>query len=335
MGATLDPALRHGVGASEVAALFGLHPYLTPLGLYTRILGIGTGHETIAQRRGTRIEGYLAGEYAEREGLFPTASPHAARDGGPWLLDGETQRHPEHRLLIASPDRVVVRDGQPVRLVEIKTARSRAGWADPDETPDGVPDHYALQVQHQLLVGVDVGGRHFWPQEAHLVASVGHLDDFRVYTIQASPAVHRAILERVERFWAEHVEPRVPPAWDGSDAGSALLRAMYPEDRLPLEPAPPEAEPIMAELRRARADVEAAQAREATAKQIVEAIIGDRQGLAGRGWRVTWKRAKDSRSVDWEAVAKAACATPALIEQHTSVRPGTRRFLPRWDEEAT
>ena len=327
MPATLDPALRQGIGASQVAALFGCHPYLTPLGLYCQVLGLEPPSDSPVMRRGTKLEGYIAEEYAARNGLWT--------GGVTGLVDLGTQRHPEHKLLIASPDRVVVLDGgEVVRLIEIKTARSRAGWSDPEEVEDGVPLHYSLQVQQQLLVGVEAGGRHQWPQEAHLVACVGSLDDLSIYTIRASAKVHAAIVERVERFWTDHVEPRVPPPWDGSEAGAALLKAMYTADRLPPVAAPPELEPIAAELRAAKADLAAAEARVDTAQQILKASVADAAGMQGSAWRCSWKRNRPSHPVDWEAVAREAGASETLIQKHTAERPGARVFRFTWSDDA-
>lgn len=333
MSATLDPKLRQGIGASESACLFGLNPYMTPLDLYARIVGLVVDLPTQVQKRGAKAERYIADEYADREGLFLDDHFNALPDDGNWLVEPPTQRHPHHAILIASPDRLVVRNGAPARLLEIKTARSHKGWEDPDEMPDGVPPHVMVQVQHQLLVGVEWNGEHFWPDEAHVAACVGHLDDYRIYTIKRSETIGLAITEKVEAFWSEHVEPRIPPAFDGSAAGDALLKALYPADARPALVAVAtthEANAIMAELKMAQAEADRWQAKADTAKQIVKSFIGDGAGIEGDGWRATWKRNKDSEVTDWKAVAQALAPSDALIAAHTTTKAGARTFRPSW-----
>jgi predicted phage-related endonuclease len=328
VSATLDSALRQGVGASEVAALFGMHPYLSALGLYARIVAPQDVTATAVQRRGMRAERYLADEYAERHGLLEVYGVRSDWDKAIWCPP--TQRHPVHDFLIASPDRIEFHDGNPVRVVEIKTARSRIGWEDPDETPDGAPMHYILQVAQQMLVGFD--GEPI--ERGTLVASVGHIDDYREYSLTRSPKIEAAIIERVGAFWHDHVLPKRPPDWDGSEAGDALLRAMYPADTRPaLLPATDEANAIMAEYRHAQLQVETWEAKADTAKQIIKALIGDAAGLEGNGWRATWKRNRDSTSIDWKAVAEAAGASHALIAAHTTTKPGARVFRTTWRNE--
>jgi predicted phage-related endonuclease len=283
--ATLDPRLRAGVGSSEIAALFGLSPYGGPLALYLRIVHHEAlpKDETRAQARGLFAEPYLAGAYARRHGLSAGE-----------LRAVPTQRHPDNPRLIASPDRVVFRDGIPERIVELKTARDPRGWDDPREVPDGAPPYYLLQVAHQLLVGVDgLDGKRYWPEHATIVASVGHLDDYREYDIQRVPAIEQRIVETVERFWLEHIEPRVPPAFDGSAAGADLLRVLYPyntiraklDDCGPTHPAWPD----VVALARAQRAAEAAATEHERMRQVVQSQIGDRAGLVGDDYRLTWR----------------------------------------------
>ena len=298
MTATLDPKLRNGIGSSEVAMLFGCSPYGGPLELFMRIVHPERRAATKAQRRGIAAERFLAQEYAERHGLwiadeqaFP--DPETNERNGDFLWCPPTQRHPEHARLIASTDRVAVRGGRVERLVEIKTGRWGDGWEDPDEVPDGVPMHYACQVLHQLLVGVDVDGQHHWPEEATLVASIGHLDDYREYTFRRAPKFEAEVVRRVEAFWRDHVEPRRPPEYDGSAAGERLLKTAYPFNRIAsmptrVHPGSPAAAKAAA-LRRAELAKERAAHGYAVAEQLVRDEIGDRAGIDGEGFRITWR----------------------------------------------
>lgn len=60
----------------------------------------------------------------------------------------------------------------------------------------------------------------------------------------------------------------------------------------------------------------------------VKTFMGDASALAIAGETVaTWKKSKDSGATDWEAIVRALNAPAELIAQHTSIRPGSRRFL--------
>jgi len=326
MSATLDPALRNGIGASEIGALFGVHPYLTPLALYVRMTTPQSAESNAVQRRGLKLEGYIAEEYADRHGLLhvPPDMPFPRANG---LLCPETQRHGEYDFLIASADRLVMERGEAVRVVEIKTARSRKGWDDPEDVPDGVPMHYLLQVAQQMLVGF-AGS----PIEAGtLAATVGSLDDYREYHFTRSAKIEAAIIERAGAFWHDHVLPRRPPEFDGSEAGDALLRMMYPADTRPeLLVAGDVAESVVAKWRAAQAEADRWQGQADTEKQILRSLIGESAGLEGSFGRLTYKKNKDSRKVDWEAVASALAPPAALIEAHTTIKPGPRVLRPHW-----
>ena len=337
MSATLDPALRNGIGASEIAMLFGLSPYGGPLALYQRIVAPEDRPATTAQRRGTRAERFIAEEYAERHGLFQTDFWAGTRDGVNALWCPPTQRHVAHDFLIASPDRIEFRGGTPVRVVEIKTARNPRGWQDPDDAPDGAPAHYLMQVGQQMMVGLD--GTPI--EQGVIVASVGHHDDYREYRVERNVAVEHAIVEKAGAFWHDHVLPKRPPEWDGSPAGDALLRALYPSGlRADPLPATDEVGAVMAALRHARAVRDEAERAEAALEQAIKAAIGDGPGFASESWRVTWHQNKPTKAVDRAAAIAELLADPAVgpvvravLDRHTETKAGARVFRPRWDDE--
>lgn len=275
---------QSGIGSSEIAALFGLSPYGGPLDVYLAKTAdpaqLAAAPATVAQRRGSRLEAYLADEAAERFG---------------WkLVEAPGQAHPLLPYLNASPDRLLLDEaGNVAAIVEIKTSRSREGWADPEDDPTGVPAHYLLQVQHQMLVGVRWRGEHVYPARAYIVACVGHLDDLRLYAVDAHPGVADRIVGVAGRFWREHVEPRVPPAFDGSAGGDRLLAELHPFNRIgsqldEIGPASP-AWAMVSDLARAQRDLDAAQREHDRARQVVQAAIGDRAGFRGEGFSVSWR----------------------------------------------
>ena len=78
-------------------------------------------------------------------------------------------------------------------------------------------------------------------------------------------------------------------------------------------------------------------------RETLEAAIQTRMGPAtsvrGPGWRVTWRRTKDPKEVDYKGLIQAAFAylDPVTIEvlsaEHTTTRPGVRRFVLKQEKE--
>ena len=65
-----------------------------------------------------------------------------------------------------------------------------------------------------------------------------------------------------------------------------------------------------------------------------KARIGDHAGLHGDGWKITWKKNKDSQVIDWKAAfdTLAEGVDPSqvghIIDLNTKTKPGARVFRP-------
>lgn len=131
---------RAGIGGSDAAAVVGLHPWLSPLGLFFDKTGaVGADTEpTEAMEWGIRLESVVAQAWSEKNQQpikrFPPYDP------------ANILAHPEHPWMIANLDGLVLADDtsipfddtddvHPVAVLEIKTA---SGWAAAD-WDDGVP----------------------------------------------------------------------------------------------------------------------------------------------------------------------------------------------------
>lgn len=190
-----------GIGGSDAAAALGLNPYRSPVELWREKRGLDTpfaGNE--ATRWGQLLEPAIRQEYAERTGRVVR-------------LPTETQRHPKAPFALCHPDGIT--DDR--RLYEGKTARYPDGWGEPGT--DEVPQHYLIQVQHNLMVmGLDV---------ADLAVLIGG-QDFRIYEIPADRELQEAILDGEADFW-RHVERGEPPPVDCDAPGAiAVLKKLYP-----------------------------------------------------------------------------------------------------------
>src|SRR3990170_2902625 len=135
-----------GIGASEIAAVAGLHPTIRPIDIYAQKVGEAEPFEgNQFTEWGHRIEGVVAEAWRERHPEHSIFTPG-------------TLRHRDERFpfALASPDRVVVPLGRRARevwqgLLEIKNV-SIYRADDFGEGGDEIPEHMLLQVQWQLEI---------------------------------------------------------------------------------------------------------------------------------------------------------------------------------------
>jgi putative phage-type endonuclease len=132
---------RTYVGASEVAALFGVHPYHTKLELYLKKIGALDHVEDESSRPmkwGSRLEGAIAAGIAEDEG---------------WKIRKVNRpvRHPAVPMMACLMDYEIVEHADGPAPFEIKNVNQwaeRSGWVLDEEAE--APLYIELQLQHQL-----------------------------------------------------------------------------------------------------------------------------------------------------------------------------------------
>jgi putative phage-type endonuclease len=197
------------VGASEVAALFGVSPHTSHYALWH----IKAGRvpppnldEDERVRWGRRLEAPIAAGIAEDQGWTIAKGGHITHPTEPGM--GCTL---DYRITQGGP-----MPGEGV--LEVKAVDWLVRKREWGEEP---PAHILLQLQHQLactglawgVVGALVGG-----------------NDVRIWPYTARPAVMKEIARRVGRFWAS-IRANKPPAPDGSESTSATLAALHPHAR--------------------------------------------------------------------------------------------------------
>jgi putative phage-type endonuclease len=198
---------RQDVTASEIAAVFGLHPYKTPLQLWADKTGVGLEvEENAAMRRGRWLE---------------DAVINACKDNHPdWDIQkpGIYVRAPSIRLG-ATPDAIA----NGTINVQCKTvaASTFKSW-------DGsAPTHYQLQALTEgLLLNAERSIL------AVLVTSAFGAE-YHEYEIPRHPAAEAKIVDAVPQFWKKIEAGEAPRAEYGED--TELLGKLYaPDDGLPL-----------------------------------------------------------------------------------------------------
>lgn len=197
---------RSSIGASEAAAVLGLHPYHSPLSLYyEKTTGAEPApEETEYQEWGHLLEEPIAQKYARVTGREVVAVKDPS----------QSFRHPVLPWITASPDRFY---RLPERMMELLPLELKA--ADRYKPDDELPVHWQIQNQQQMAVTGAFQG------------SFGILGPFRkFYTadLERNEDFIKYLFQKLERFWFDHVLPRVPPPADGHQATTEALKRMFP-----------------------------------------------------------------------------------------------------------
>lgn len=259
-------ARLQGVGASEVAAVVAwyerrhglapLHdagppPFTSALAVWARKVGIDTD-ERASERMswGQRLEPVIVEAYA---------SPDYS---GRRTVTEQRVFAGDVAHLLASPDgwTWAHRDGvERVHTLEVKAT------GNPDEWADGPPTRYYLQGQAQALVAGTTA--------CTFAAFLGMHHGLAWLDVPADERVMRRIESAVAEFWS-HVEARVPPETDGSEATRRALLAMHPEDDGSTIELPARWRDLDAELLRLRAERDDVGRRIAEIENELRATIG-------------------------------------------------------------
>jgi hypothetical protein len=255
----LHPARERDVTASAIAALVGVHPYVTPYGLHMLKSGVADDiEETAPLRRGRLLE--------------PVAVQMIREDHPDLKLEeypvGYYYRDPEARIG-ATPDLLATdAKGRPgvIQLKSVEPSIFRRDWRG----ENGVIDP-PLWIVVQALIEAYLTGAE-WAAVAPMRVGFG-------VEIELIPIpLHAGIIERlkheVAQFW-KRVEAGTPPDPDYGRDG-ALIARLYPQDDgaeidLSADNLLPQ---VVADLEASRADKKSAEVREKTAKTIIQEKMG-------------------------------------------------------------
>ncbi|KWC42419.1 endonuclease [Burkholderia ubonensis] len=295
---------RTGIGGSDAAAAVGLNPYMSALELWLDKTGRAEGmprpdpaDTSSPTYWGTLLEPIVAAVYTQQTG-------NKVRKVNAVL------RHPSIPWMLANIDREIVgvRD---VQILECKTAGEYGArlWRE------GVPEYVQIQVQHQLAVTGKMA--------AH-VAVLLCGQALEVHRIERDDALIGRLIELEAWFW-RFVETDTPPPADGSESADRALRHLYPgngetidfsDDRM--------LSSVFADLVAVRAEIETRQTLEVQFKQTIQQAMGDATRAVFETGSVSFKRSKDSSSVDLE---RLLADHPEFETQYARSKPGSRRFL--------
>jgi putative phage-type endonuclease len=187
---------RLGIGGSDIAALFNVSPFATPLDIYQSKVGEVEQITSEAIERGNRDEDSILNWYGDKRGMIIKKPMY-------------TFVHPEHTFLRANLDGLSL-DNKLIVEAKSLSMIKRCEWGKPGTNQ--VPTHYLLQVAHYCLV-CDI-------DEAHLVVKWNFSDienekwvqtPYSIYVYNRDAEVEKAIIKKASRFWNKHVLAGVPP----------------------------------------------------------------------------------------------------------------------------
>lgn len=193
------------IGGSDIAAILGISPWRTALGLWTDKVYPKPDEDDKVKRRGRRIEPFILEMAREEFGFIAmhrnqryidTDVPYFSAE-----IDAEVAGDLKH-------ENVEIKSVHPFKLHE---------WGQ--EETDALPLHYAAQAQW----GLGVTRRDI----CQVFALIG--DDLRHYTIKRDNVTIDAMRERAYEFWHKFIVPKIAPPLDYEDERVLdYLKRIYP-----------------------------------------------------------------------------------------------------------
>lgn len=293
------------IGGSEVAAIVGVHPYMTAFDLAATKKGLAERAPSNVLRRGKILERPVAELWAVERGKTIE-----------WL--DTTVQHPDHPWAVVTPD---FRVDSPEEGGEVKTVRyeKRDQWGE--EGSDECPPNVLIQAQWACLIKG-------WAR-INVVAFMGDMDHVPGYVVESDPEFQGILLEKARDFRDKYLlTDSLPPITAPSEILDSYIKKRYPGAEL--KPArlanDAEAEGIKA-LIEVRQRFDELEEGKKLMEDLLKTQIADCEGLYGEGFRLSWKPVKAREKTDWEGIARTLGATPDLIAKFTARGESYRRFL--------
>lgn len=192
---------QKGIGGSDVGAIMGVSRWKSPFEVYmdkteeiTEVKEVGE-----ASYFGNTLEEVVAREFS-------------LRTGKKVRKDNRQLVHKTHEFMMGNIDRRIVGENSLLECVTVNAFGAKEWEAEE------IPPSFILQCQHYMeVIGADncyiaalIGGQRFVHKE-----------------IKRDEELISMIVEAEKDFWINHVEKRIPPKLDGSEAASKYLSKTF------------------------------------------------------------------------------------------------------------
>jgi len=149
--------------------------------------------------------------------------------------------------------------------------------------------------------------------------------DLQIIRIQRDEEQIQQLIRLERAFW-EYVEKDIQPPADGSDSADLALRCLYPRDTGEVLDLSQETElaGAFSDLLAVRQKLADVVELESQLKQRIQQRMGDASRAVFECGEVSWKRSKDSLTLDTARLLKEQ---PELLNAYGQTKPGSRRFL--------
>lgn len=267
---------QNGIGGSDIAKIVGMSSYGGPLDVYvSKAEPIGDEEFREAAAFGTNAEDAVVQTWLQKrahEGKPPIECRKATT-----VFDG---------ILMANVDRMLRIDGEEI-VGEVKTAsinvKHRWGKTGTDE----IPAEYRCQVEWYMGI--------LKLKRSIVIVETDH--KITEYEVKADPMFFKWLVAEANIFWREHVERRIPPAFDGGEAGDSILFERHGSHKDDAREALPADLPVVWELTQVLREAKALDVRKGALVQQMKDKIGKLAGIYGDFGKVSWKTNKNGSRV--------------------------------------
>lgn len=260
---------KRGIGGSDAAAICGLSRWRSPMDVWLEKTGqIEPEKAGEAAYWGQIMEPIIREEFTIRTGMTVTTA-------------NSMLQHNRFPFMLANLDGTVRDPHRGQGVFEAKTA----GLYARSEWDHGLPDEYAIQVQHYLAVT----GFPF----ACVAVLIGG-NQFKWLYLERDDAVIDLIIQLETRFW-RLVQTNTPPPLDGSRATTELLNRLFPYGKKQEIELPAEALELIEAYESAREQEEKAALLKDTAANQLKNMLGENACGKVGDRRVTWQEVRTER----------------------------------------
>lgn len=263
---------RSGIGGSDASVIMGKNPWRSILQLWEEKTGqteiVDTSNEYTYW--GNVMEPIIRKEFMNRTGL-KVRQKH-------FMIF-----HPEFPYLFADVDGIVTDENGEKCIFEAKTVSQ---YRDGEWKDGNIPEEYILQVQHYLAVcGL---------QKAYIAALIGG-NHFIYQVIERDEDLISELLAAEKQFWEYHVQRKICPKADDSDATKEYLQKKYEysvSDCIELDGS---FETVLQDYQEMDSQIKEMERRKTGLSNQIKAALGEHEaGQIGAGKIVRWKRIEKS-----------------------------------------